>query len=80
MAPEPNGGGKFRLRIQDVLGVLLIFYLIIDKMIVPSIGVKSIAETLAIETRITKLETTSEYVKIMLDKIDKKLDVHIAQK
>jgi len=78
MTAETNG--KFKINLQTILTILVIFYFIVDRMIVPSVGAKTIAETLAIETRITKLETTSDYIKIMLDKIDKKLEVHMAQK
>ncbi len=79
MPPVEESNSKFRNIIQIALPLLVLFYMVVDRMIVPQVSASKIADTLALEVRIAKAETTMEYVKLMLDKIDRKLEQHVGK-
>jgi cell division protein FtsB len=85
---EPNG--KSRNILQTILFGLVVLFIIVDRLVLPQVGVTRAAEstamaalklteTIAVENRITKLEQGQTYIKEMLEKIDKKLDAHVGQ-
>ena len=86
--PDSANGGRARANLQTIMLALLIVAFIVEWMVMPKVNVSKnaesiasaaakLAETVAIEKRITVLEEGQKYTITMLDKIDKKLDKHM---
>jgi len=84
-----RANGVFKI-IQTVFLVLLLIAFVIDRMILPQVYVGKAAETtsqaasrlseaIANEKRISTLEEGQKYIKETLDRIEKKIDDHMAK-
>ena len=88
--PDLGRGSKLRAWLQTGVVILVLLFLVIDRIVVPQVSVIKSAETAAeaaakvanaidVERRLTRLEAGQDYIKAMLDKIDHSLTQHMAK-
>jgi hypothetical protein len=83
-----DGNNKGRNIVQTALLILVVLFIVIDRIVIPQVGMTKAAETnaqaaqrisdaVAIERRLTALETRYDAIERYLARIESKIDKHM---